>query len=116
MERLSEHPLGEAIVAAAKGQNVELAQPAGFESRTGQGVLGLVEGHRVAVGNFILMTELGVDVSSLAGQAEQLADEGLTPVYVAVDGRLAGLITVADPIKPSAGMPSSSSSAWDSRP
>ncbi|MEZ0334799.1 MAG: copper-translocating P-type ATPase [Gemmatimonadales bacterium] len=102
VEHLSEHPLGEAIVAAAKGQNVELAQPAGFESRTGQGVLGLVEGHRVAVGNFILMTELGVDVSSLAGQAEQLADEGLTPVYVAVDGRLAGLITVADPIKPSA--------------
>ena len=80
VEHLSEHPLGEAIVAAAKGQNVELAQPAGFESRTGQGVLGLVEGRRVAVGNFILMTELGVDVSSLAGQAERLADEGLTPV------------------------------------
>ncbi len=102
VERLSEHPLGEAIVAAAAARQVKLSDPVDFESRTGQGVLGLVDGRRVAVGNRILMAELGVDVSALAGQAERLADEGLTPVYVALDGVLAGLITVADPIKPTA--------------
>ncbi len=101
VERLSEHPLGEAIVAAA-GPFDDLPSPGGFESRTGRGVLGLVDGHRVAVGNRILMDELAVNVSTLAVRAEQLADEGLTPVYVAVDGRLAGLVTIADTIKPSA--------------
>ena len=102
VERLSEHPLGEAIVAAAAARQVKLSDPVDFESRTGQGVLGSVDGRRVAVGNRILMAELGVDVSALAGQAERLADDGLTPVHVALDGVLAGLITIADPIKPTA--------------
>ena len=101
VEHLSEHPLGEAIVAAA-GPLDGLPRPGGFESRTGRGVLGSVDGRRVAVGNRILMDELGVDVSACVGRAEQLADDGLTPVYVAVDGRLAGLVTIADTIKPSA--------------
>jgi P-type Cu+ transporter len=101
VERLSEHPLGEAIVAAA-GPLDDLPRAAGFESRTGRGVLGSVDGRRVAVGNVMLMRDLGVDVSTVASRAEQLADEGLTPVYIAADGRLAGLVTVADPIKPEA--------------
>jgi Cu+-exporting ATPase len=101
VERLSEHPLGEAIVAAA-GPFDDLPRPAGFESRTGRGVLGQVDGRRVAVGNLILMGELGVDAAAAAERAERLADEGGTPVYVAVDGGLAGLITIADPIKPTA--------------
>jgi P-type Cu+ transporter len=101
VERLSEHPLGEAIVAAA-GPLDDLPRAAGFESRTGRGVLGSVDGRRVAVGNVMLMRDLGVDVSTVASRAEQLADEGITPVYIAADGRLAGLVTVADPIKPEA--------------
>jgi Cu+-exporting ATPase len=101
VERLSEHPLGEAIVAAA-GPFDDLPQSSGFESRTGRGVLGAVDGRRVAVGNRILMSDLAVDVSAWAARVEQLADEGLTSVYVAVDGRIAGLVTIADTIKPSA--------------
>jgi Cu+-exporting ATPase len=101
VERMSEHPLGEAIVAAA-GPLDDLPRAAGFESRTGRGVLGSVDGRRVAVGNVMLMHDLGVDVSTIASRAEQLADEGLTPVYIAADGQLAGLVTIADPIKPAA--------------
>jgi Cu+-exporting ATPase len=101
VERLSEHPLGEAIVAAARPRD-DLPQHDGFESHTGRGVVGRVDGRRVAVGNVTLMHELGVDVSPAAARAERLADEALTPVYVAVGDRLAGIITIADAIKPAA--------------
>jgi Cu+-exporting ATPase len=100
VERLSEHPLGEAIVAAAAGRGLVPTEPAGFESHTGRGVTGTVQGHRVTVGNLRLMTEVGIDPAPLAEMAEQLAGEGLTPVLVAVDGRVAGIVTVTDPIKP----------------
>jgi Cu+-exporting ATPase len=100
VERLSEHPLGEAIVAAAAGRGLVRTEPAGFESHTGRGVTGTVQGHRVTVGNLRLMTEVGIDPAPLAEMAEQLAGEGLTPVLVAVDGRVAGIVTVTDPIKP----------------
>ena len=100
VERRSEHPLGEAVVGAAEARGFELGQPAEFESLTGRGVRGLVEGARVAVGNLGLLRELGVDPGPLAATADRLAAEGLTPVLVSVDGAPAGAIGIADPVKP----------------
>jgi Cu+-exporting ATPase len=102
VERHSEHPLGEAIVAAARERGLELLEPAGFASRTGRGVTATVGGQPVAAGNRALLAELGIDPAPLAGTAGDLAADGLTPVFVAVDGRLAGLMAIADPIKPRA--------------
>jgi P-type Cu+ transporter len=101
VERLSEHPLAEAIVAEAERRDAPALRATGFESRTGRGVVGRVDGHEVAVGNVALLRELGVDPTPLAGQADALASQGCTPMHVAVAGRLAGLIAVADPVKPS---------------
>ncbi len=100
VERLSEHPLGEAIVAEAARLGVSLEDVAEFETLTGRGVLGMVQGRRVAVGNAALMQELGVDPAPLHGLADRLEAEAQTTVYVAVDGMVAGLIAVADPIRP----------------
>jgi len=100
VERLSEHPLGEAIVAEAVARGLSLVEPQGFESRTGRGVAGLVEGRTVAAGNLGLLVELGVSPGRFAAEAERLAAEALTPVYVVVDGSVAGVVAVADPIKP----------------
>jgi P-type Cu+ transporter len=100
VEQQSEHPLGEAMVREAERRSLPLQQVADFEASTGKGVLGVVDGTRVAVGNATLMGELGVDPSSLREDAEQLSREGQTPVYVSVDGQVAGLIAIADPIKP----------------
>ena len=100
VERLSEHPLGEAIVAAAVARGLPLAEPQGFESRTGRGVLGQVEGRTVAVGNLAMLAELGVSPGDFASEGARLAAEALTPIYVVVDGSVAGVIAVADPIKP----------------
>ncbi|HWN18803.1 MAG TPA: heavy metal translocating P-type ATPase [Gemmatimonadales bacterium] len=100
VERLSEHPLAEAIVAEATRLGVSLEDVAEFETITGKGVLGMVDGRRVAVGNAALMQELGVDPVPLSPLAAQLESEAETTVYVAVDGMVAGLIAVADPIRP----------------
>ena len=100
VERLSEHPLAEAIVEAAEAGGGATPRATGFESHTGRGVTGVVEGRRVAVGNRALMTELGIDSSAFAADAERLAADGKTPMYVGVDGTAAGLLAVADPIKP----------------
>ncbi len=100
VERLSEHPLAEAIVAEADRRGAPREVVSGFESRTGRGVVGLVSGRSVAVGNAALVRELGGDASPLAARADAMAARGFTPMYVAVDGRLAGLIAVADPVKP----------------
>ncbi|HET6579604.1 MAG TPA: heavy metal translocating P-type ATPase [Gemmatimonadales bacterium] len=100
VERLSEHPLAEAIVAEAERRGAAVPRATGFESRTGRGVVGRVDGREVAVGNAALLRELGVDPAPLAGQADALASQGRTPMHVAVAGRLAGLIAVADPVKP----------------
>ncbi len=99
LERGSEHPLASAIVKGAEERKAELTTVAGFESITGQGVRGVVEGRRVALGNRALMDAMGVEASELAPKAEELRAEGQTVMYVAVDGRLAGLLGVADPIK-----------------
>jgi Cu+-exporting ATPase len=100
VEHLSEHPLAEAIVAEARRSGAMLPPAAGFESHTGRGVLATVGGHRVAVGAASLLRELGIDPEPLSGRATGFAADGHTPVHVAVDGRLAGLIAVADPVKP----------------
>ena len=101
LERASEHPLAAAIVTAAQEKGLELRPVKEFRSLTGKGVLGTVEGRSVALGNRKLLLELGLDLASLQQRAEELQREGATVVFVAVDGRLAGLLAVADPIKQS---------------
>jgi len=101
LERGSEHPLAGAIVKAAAERKVTLVEATGFESRTGKGVLGRVDGESVALGNEALMRDLGVDVASLVARVDPLRSDGQTVLFVAVDGKLAGLVGVADPIKAS---------------
>jgi Cu+-exporting ATPase len=100
VERLSEHPLAGAIVTEAARLGLAERPVAGFESRTGRGVLGAVDGRRVVVGNQALLLELGIATGPLAAPAEMVAAAGWTPIYVALDGSPAGLIAVADPVKP----------------
>jgi Cu+-exporting ATPase len=99
LERGSEHPLGAAIVEAAQANNLGLIPPDGFRSLTGKGVMGIVGGHEVAVGNERLLEELGIQTAELQTRAETMRLDGETVVYVAVDGRAAGLLGVADPVK-----------------
>jgi Cu+-exporting ATPase len=99
LERGSEHPLAAAIVAGAQARGVEPGSYEDFESVTGQGVRGRIKGRDVALGNRTLMDALGVDISALAPRAEALRGEGKTAMFVAVDGRPAGLVAVADPVK-----------------
>jgi len=101
LERGSEHPLASAIVAGSEARGVATGDAADFESVTGKGVRGTVDGRAVALGNRALMAQLDVDVEILAGQAEALRGDGQTVMFVAADGALAGLIGVADPIKAS---------------
>ena len=100
LERSSEHPLAAAIVDAARLANAPLSDPASFASVTGKGVAGLVNGHAVALGNVGLMADRGITLGNLAGTAADLRASGATALFVAVDGRAAGVIAVADPIKP----------------
>jgi Cu+-exporting ATPase len=97
----SEHPLAEAIVAEARRRGLALAKADAFESGTGMGVRGVVEAKAIAVGNTALMVQVGVDAAPLKEASETRRRDGATVVFVAVDGRLAGLIAVADPIKDS---------------
>ena len=99
LERGSEHPLAAAIVAGAQARGVAPGSYEDFESVTGQGVRGRIAGRDVALGNRALMDALGVDITALAARAEALRGEGKTAMFVAVDGRAAGLVAVADPVK-----------------
>jgi Cu+-exporting ATPase len=99
LERASEHPLADAVVKGAEARGLVPAEVGDFESRTGRGVVGTVAGRRVAVGSRTLLEELGIDVGELAGRADTLRADGQTVVFVAVDGRAAGLLGVADPVK-----------------
>jgi Cu+-exporting ATPase len=99
LERGSEHPLAAAIVAGAEGRGLSLAQVKGFESVTGKGVAGQIDGHHVALGNLRLMEDLGIALGAQTDAAEGLRREGQTVMIVAVDRRPAGLLGVADPIK-----------------
>ena len=99
VETRSEHPIAEAIVEAAQRRGFSLAEPTGFEATAGFGVQAQVEGRTVAVGADRLMERLGLDLSVFAAEAYRLADEGKTPLYAAVDGQLAAVIAVADPVR-----------------
>jgi Cu+-exporting ATPase len=101
LELASEHPLAEAIVAGARERGVRPEAVAEFESVTGMGVRGLVRDRAVVLGNRKLMEEAGVELGGLADAAERQRGEGQTVMFVALDGRLAGLLSVADPIKAS---------------
>jgi len=101
LERASEHPLAAALLAEAEARKLSLAEPSDVESPAGKGVTGMIEGKRVAIGNAAYLQSLGVDTSGLAGEAERLRGDGATVVSVAFDAKLAGVIAIADPIKPS---------------
>ena len=100
LEKGSEHPLAEAIVdGAQRARRRRSARPTDFEAVTGKGVTGTVAGTSVALGNQAMMDDLGVDIGALAERADALRAEGKTAMFVAVDGKLAGIVAVADPIK-----------------
>jgi Cu+-exporting ATPase len=99
LEASSEHPLAEAIVRHAEARGAALVEVEEFDAVVGRGAVGIVEGHALAVGNDRLMADYGIDIAPLREQANELASQGRTPMYIAVAGRLAGLIAVADPIK-----------------
>jgi Cu+-exporting ATPase len=99
IEKGSEHPLAAAIVAGAKGTGVIPKKAESFQSRTGKGVTGNVDGHAVALGNRALLDELHIDPGGLTAKAEDMRKDGQTVMFVAVDGKAAGLLGVADPIK-----------------
>ena len=99
LDQGSEHPLAAAIVAAARAQGLALAKPEQFDSGSGIGVRGQVEGKALALGNTTLMDQLGVKVDALTAQAETLRGTGASVMHLAVDGQLAGLLAVSDPVK-----------------
>ncbi len=99
LERGSEHPLAEAIVAGAKDRSLSLGTAEDFEAVTGKGVHGTVAGRRVALGNAAMMTDLGLSTDEAEAEADTLRADGKTAMFVAVDGTLAGIVAVADPIK-----------------
>ncbi|GAA0569184.1 hypothetical protein GCM10009416_04350 [Craurococcus roseus] len=99
LERPGQHPLAEAVVRAAGKRGLDVPAVEGFDAPAGRGVTGAVEGRRVAVGNARLTAGLGVDAAPLAAGAERLRGEGATAFSVAVDGRPAGIVAVADPVK-----------------
>ena len=101
LDQGSEHPLADAIVAAARERGLSLDKPEAFESGTGIGVRGVVAGRRLALGNTALMDQEGVDVGAVATQAEALRSEGGSVMHLAVDGQLVGLLAVTDPVKTS---------------
>ncbi len=101
LERASEHPLAEAIVQGAEARNLTLSATEAFDSVTGKGVTGTVDGHKVALGNIKLLEALNIDAGDLPQQAEVGRKEGQTVMFVAIDDKAAGLIGVADPIKAS---------------
>lgn len=102
LERNSEHPLAAAIVAVAKAEGLQLSEARNFQSITGKGVIGTVDGRLVAVGNDKLFAELGMNPDTLLKRAEGLRQEGQTVMFVAIDGKPAGLLGVSDPVKESA--------------
>ncbi|SFU96316.1 heavy metal translocating P-type ATPase [Halomonas korlensis] len=103
LERGSEHPLAQAIVDKAKEEGVTLSEATEFDAPNGKGVTGRVDGHRVALGNRLLMESEQVELAEQAEAAEELRGDGATVIFAAVDGRLAGLLAIADPVKETTG-------------
>ena len=100
LERGSEHPLADAVLRAAKDRGLSLSEAADFDSPVGRGVIGMVDGKKIVLGGAPLMAEQGIDLTALLTQAEALRQDGTTAVFAAIDGRLAGVLGIADPIKP----------------
>ncbi|ULR42885.1 heavy metal translocating P-type ATPase [Rhizobium sp. K102] len=100
LERGSEHPLAEAIVSGAEERDATFVEVTGFEAKTGKGVMGLAGGMPVALGNAAMLADLGIDPAALSEKAEALRGDGKTVMFVTLDGKLAGLVAVADRIKP----------------
>ncbi|MDC9813034.1 heavy metal translocating P-type ATPase [Rhizobium binxianense] len=100
LERGSEHPLAEAIVSGAEERGVPFVEVTGFEAKTGKGVQGLADGTTIALGNAAMLADLGIDSTALSETTEALRDDGKTVMFVVIDGALAGLVAVADRIKP----------------
>ena len=99
LERGSEHPLAEAIIEGAKDREIAIGKPAAFEAVTGKGVRGTISGKAVALGNAAMMRDIGLDPKAHAKQADALRTEGKTAMFVAIGGKLAGIVAVADPVK-----------------
>ncbi len=99
VERASEHPLARAIIEAAAERKIALAEVAEFDAPTGKGVLGTIEGRRLALGNARFLAELKIPTSALEHEAERLRQDGATAIYLAVDGKAAGIVAIADPVK-----------------
>ena len=99
VERGSEHPLAAAIVKAAAERKIDLAEVEGFDAPAGKGVIGMVEKKRVALGTAKFLKELNIDPAALADEAERLRQDGATAIFLALDGKLAGVIAIADPVK-----------------
>ncbi|MBP8062748.1 MAG: heavy metal translocating P-type ATPase [Brevundimonas sp.] len=99
LERGSEHPLADAIVRAARDRDIPLSEAVDFDSPVGRGVRGTIDGRQVALGNTRYLGELSIDVSALEPKAEALRHDGATAIFVAIDGKAAGVIGIADPIK-----------------
>jgi Cu+-exporting ATPase len=98
-EHSSEHPLGQAIVAGARERGLPLADPTAFDSVTGKGIRAIIDGHELLIGNSSLLKDVGINAEELADTLDQLAQEGKTPMLVAIDGHVAGLVAVADTVK-----------------
>ena len=99
LERMSQHPLGAAIVAAAEAKGLALLEVENFDAPTGKGVTGVVGGKRMVIGNARIMTDAAVDTKTLDGEADRLREDGATVIVIALDGALAGILAIADPIK-----------------
>jgi Cu+-exporting ATPase len=99
VERASEHPLAQAIVRAAEQRGIGTSNVSAFDSPTGKGALGTVDGKRVALGNAKFLSELGIDTKTLAGRAEELRQDGATAIFMGVDAHVAGVLAIADPVK-----------------
>ena len=100
LERSSEHPLGDAIVRYAESRGLAATRAEGFAAVPGRGATGVVDGHALAVGNAALLADWGLDVAPLAEVAARVTAEAKTPVFVGIDGALAGLVAIADPLRP----------------
>ncbi|MEP7031218.1 MAG: copper-translocating P-type ATPase, partial [Pseudolabrys sp.] len=98
-ERGSEHPIAAAIVAAASERKIELKTVSGFDAPSGKGVVGMVDGKKLALGHARFLGELNIDTTALSAEAERLRGDGATAIFLGVDGKLAGVIAIADPIK-----------------
>ncbi len=99
VEQASEHPLAHAVVTAAQERSLAIPDVADFDSPVGRGAVGVVEGHRVVLGSASFLTDAGVDVTAMDARANELRGDGATVIYAGVDGALAGVLAIADPVK-----------------